>query len=259
MDENESIEKKFRESCFTLSEEDIRKFDQEDNGPINNVMANISAECYGCRLYDDSHGLDVKMFYIAKPDRLKGDIICLKVNDPDYFLLLFKFCHLLAVDYKEVDAIDAFNTFQSKMRGFLEKLGFFTVSSLELKQFEGKSVTMMGFSKRGPIKVKFIDKVEFYRDYFDNTYKLDASPGKEYVYLMINTDSSLIKIGYSIKPGYREKTLHSQEPTVHLIALWEASKQREKELHLKYKEKRVRGEWFRLNMSDLYELEEFMK
>ena len=119
-------------------------------------------------------------------------------------------------------------------------------------------MTFMGNTKRGIIHVRFIDKVEYYREYFNNTYQIMIIEGKQYVYLMINTETSLIKIGFSIKPGYSEKTLHSQEPSVHLIAYWESSRKTEKELHLKYKSKRMRGEWFRLNMKELYELEAYM-
>lgn len=260
MEELNQLEKRFNSICFTLSESDILEFDKQDNGPINNVMVGIANECLGCQLYDDVHGLDVKMFYITNSGNLKGDIICLPVRDPDYFTLLFKFCHLLAVEYREVDAIDAFNTFQTKLRGFLEKRDFFTVTDTDLKPFKGKSMTFMGNTKRGIIYVRFIDKVKYYREYFNNTYqlKLNITERKEYVYLMINTETSLIKIGFSINPSYREKTLHSQEPTIHLIACWQSSRKTEKELHLKYKSKRVRGEWFRLNMSDLYELEAYM-
>ena len=53
-------------------------------------------------------------------------------------------------------------------------------------------------------------------------------------------------------------TLHSKEPAIFLIACWESNKEREKELHNIYKQKRVRGEWFRLNMHDLQSLEKTM-
>jgi hypothetical protein len=258
MKDNAELNNRFYKACFTLSEEDILKFDKQDNGPINNVIANINKECFGVCLFESVGEYEVEMFYIAKPDKIKGEIICLKLNDPDYFPLLFKFCHLLSVTYNKVDAINAFNTFQSKLRGYLEKLGYHTVTTLELKQFNGQSVTMMSTSPKGIKKIDLIDKVEYYRDYFNESYKIPIIKGKPYVYLMVNTDTSLIKIGFSVNPGYRERTLHSQEPSIHLIACWEGSERKEKELHLKYRDKRVRGEWFRLNFADLYELDSFM-
>lgn len=75
---------------------------------------------------------------------------------------------------------------------------------------------------------------------------------------MVNTDTALIKIGKSNNPRYRERTLHSQEPVVHLIAVWCCDPKIEKELHTKFATKRVRGEWFRLQISDLTEIEKHM-
>lgn len=85
--------------------------------PINNVISGINKHCYGVRLYDDKYDLTVEMFYINNQINLKGDIIRIDLNDENYFELLFRFCNLLTNDYK-VDTINAFNTFQIKLRAF---------------------------------------------------------------------------------------------------------------------------------------------
>lgn len=199
------------------------------------------------------------MFYINHDNELKGDIICLDLDDTDYFEFLLRFCNLLAKDYNEVDAVDAFNMFQNAVRSFLEKEGFFTTTSFELKKYRGKDAVLISSSPKGIKNIAMIDRVELYRDFFNNNYEITTISDKEYVYLMVNDDTALIKIGTSKKPGYREKTLHSQEPSIHLIALWCCSKEIEKELHKKYSHKRIRGEWFRLLLQDLIDIEEFMK
>lgn len=254
----QSINRKLNKCCFTLSKEDIYELDKADNGPINNVIAGITKHCYGVRLYDDKYGLTVEVFYVNNDITLKGDIIQIDLNNEDYFQLLFRFCVLLSNDYIEVDTIDAFNTFQTKLRGFLGKSGFFTTTSQELKQFEGKSAVITASSQRGIFNLDFIDKVDFLRDFFSNNFDSKIELTGEYVYLMVNTDTSLIKIGTSKNPKYREKTLHSQEPKVHLIAKWKCPKELEKKLHQTYKQKRIRGEWFRLNLNDLKEIETLM-
>jgi len=76
---------------------------------------------------------------------------------------------------------------------------------------------------------------------------------------MVNKETSLIKIGFSKDPFYREKTLQSREPEIHRIAYWKAPRYIEAELHKKYKEKRIRGEYFRLNIKDLHEINRFME
>jgi len=259
MNDVDDLLEKFNKCCFTLSEKDILKLDKEDNGPINNVISRISNHCFVVKLYDDEYGLTVEMFYINNLNGLKGDVINLNVNDQDYYLLLLQFCALLSDSYTNVDALDAFNTFQTKLRGFLEKSGFFTTTNLELKKFEGKGAVMMGTSPRGIIKVDFIDKPQYYHDFFNNNYISETVEGNDYVYLMLNNDTSLIKIGTSKKPKYRERTLHSQEPAIHIIAKWCCGKEVEKKLHNKFDHKRVRGEWFRLSLKELIDIEEFMK
>lgn len=258
MTETDLADQKFYKCCFTLSKEDIRKLDEADNGPINNVIAGIARHCYGVRLYDDEHGLAADMFYINGVKQLKGDIITLDLRDSDYYGLLLRFCALLSDDYTDVNAVNAFNTFQQKLRGFLEKRGFFTTTSQELKPFQGKGAVMISLADRGIFKLDVIDKKEFYRDFFNNICAQEIEKDKNYIYLMLNTDTSLIKIGKSNNPRYRERTLHSQEPSVHLIALWLCDQEVEKLLHAKFKAKRVRGEWFRLTIRELTELEKFM-
>ena len=258
MTDTDLADKKFYECCFTLSKEDIHKLDEADNGPINNVIAGISRHCYGVRLYDDQHGLAADMFYINGIKQLKGDIIHLNLKDSHYYELLLRFCALLSEDYADVDAVDAFNTFQQKLRSFLEKRGFFTATSQELKPFKGKNAVMISLAQRGIFTLDVIDKKEFYQNFFNNISEQKIEIGKDYVYLMVNTDTSLIKIGKSNNPRYRERTLHSQEPGIHLIALWCCGQEVEKQLHDKFSAKRIRGEWFRLSIKDLTELEKFM-
>lgn len=247
---------RFGDVCFTLSRKDIFELNEEDNGGINNVITGINKNCFGVKLFDDEPALHVHMYFINNEYELKGDIICLDLDDPEYFTLLFRFCLMIADDYKNIDAINALNILQTRLRSFLEKKGFFTATTLELKMFEGKSA--VAASSRPMKVVRLIDKVDFYRELFENNYKLEAEKDKEYVYLMVNEDTSLIKIGTSKKPHFREKTLQSQEPTIFIIALWCCDKILERQLHAKYSKNRVRGEWFRLKLRDLEDIGAFM-
>jgi hypothetical protein len=72
--------------------------------------------------------------------------------------------------------------------------------------------------------------------------KKQVKPKK--TYLIKNLKNGFYKIGYSNNPTRREKTLQSEEPTIKMVKVWD--KFIEKELHHKYKEQRIRGEWFRL-------------
>lgn len=74
-------------------------------------------------------------------------------------------------------------------------------------------------------------------------------PHKPKTYLMRDENTGKTKIGRSINPRAREKTLLSDAPVITLFAVCESNV--EKELHAKYAVKRVRGEWFDLTEADI--------
>ena len=63
-------------------------------------------------------------------------------------------------------------------------------------------------------------------------------------YLIKESNTSYYKIGKSNNPEHREKTLQREMPNIKTVKVWEEDI--EKELHHKYAEHRVRGEWFKL-------------
>lgn len=68
-------------------------------------------------------------------------------------------------------------------------------------------------------------------------------------YLMNDENTGFYKIGKSKNPKYRESTLQSEKPTINLIHV--IKQDIERELHNKFSDKRIRGEWFRLNDEDV--------
>jgi hypothetical protein len=68
-----------------------------------------------------------------------------------------------------------------------------------------------------------------------------------YVYLMKDKANGLYKIGKSIDPKHRERTLQSEKPSIHMVfSAQERDDFNEKSLHRRYAEHRKRGEWFSL-------------
>ena len=65
------------------------------------------------------------------------------------------------------------------------------------------------------------------------------------LYLMRHSNG-LTKIGRSVQPKAREKTLQAEDPRLEMILCVEGQGHREKTLHRIFDELRVRGEWFRL-------------
>jgi hypothetical protein len=74
---------------------------------------------------------------------------------------------------------------------------------------------------------------------------------KTNVYIMIDYNTKFYKIGKSINPLQREKTLQSEKPTIKLIHSFKAYDYDERMLHDKFKDKRIRGEWFNLDQDDI--------
>jgi len=72
---------------------------------------------------------------------------------------------------------------------------------------------------------------------------------KSKTYIMKDSNTGLYKIGKSINPKYREKTLQCEKPTISMIKIFESDI--EKHLHENYSKHRVRGEWFDLNAIQL--------
>jgi len=78
------------------------------------------------------------------------------------------------------------------------------------------------------------------------------------VYVMIDKNTGYYKIGRSLKPKFRERTLQSEKPTIELLFSNDAKIKNEKDLHNMFLEKRIRGEWFNLNGSDLIKIKEYL-
>lgn len=77
-----------------------------------------------------------------------------------------------------------------------------------------------------------------------------------YVYLMKDLNNSYHKIGISNNPTYREKTLQSEKPSIELIAskkypIRKIAEAFEKSLHQTFSNKNIRGEWFKLDESEV--------
>lgn len=80
-----------------------------------------------------------------------------------------------------------------------------------------------------------------------------------YIYVMIDKNTGYYKIGRSVNPKHRERTLQSEKPTIEMLFNYKAIISHEKELHNMFKDKRIRGEWFDLSGSDIIEIKEFFK
>ena len=232
MNEQVKIREEFSELCFSLDEHVI--VDMSENNlevGLNNVIVGLNDECFGLILNNDPNNISYQLFYVNGKNGLSGFLLKINLDNPSRDGLVFIFANHLTRNYPKLDLIDTFNTFQLHTRSMLEKEGYFTVSSLEMNEFNGMDATIIANGVRGISLIPLIDKAQFIQEYFGNSHMKQQVDNENYVYLMLNKRNGFIKIGTSIMPGYRERTLQSQEPEVILLALWTAPRETEKELH----------------------------
>jgi len=75
---------------------------------------------------------------------------------------------------------------------------------------------------------------------------------------MFNTKNGLVKIGRSINPSHREKTLQGEDPKTFILNAWKADISIEKKLQQRFDDRRIRGEWFDLTIKNILEIKDFM-
>ena len=256
-----SIDSYFDEHCFQLDRETIYEMNKQDSGAINNVIAFLEPHCYGIQVYDEID-FGYMIFYINNEDGLKGLglELSLKMDLDIRTLYTIEFSKLLAYNYLQIDIVETFNTFQNQARTTFEKLDFYTIGNEFLSYLEGRSLSVVVAGKRGILKFPTMEKIELYRWFFNENQDFvyaDNSKIKK-IYLLLDSINNLIKIGQSYYPNLREKTLQGISPKWDLITAWIAPVSEELALHKMFQEKRVRGEWFNLNFSDLRKIKEYM-
>lgn len=80
------------------------------------------------------------------------------------------------------------------------------------------------------------------------------------VYLMHDEPTGFFKIGRSLTPIQREKTLLAQAPAITLRSYWQqCTDATEKYMHDRFAEFRQRGEWFELEVKHLVKLYWFLR
>jgi|GEM_PF-4190555 len=98
--------------------------------------------------------------------------------------------------------------------------------------------------------------LSLYRDEMARFYGVEPKCKKSFeftrIYIAFDEHTGLYKIGRSMEPERREKTLMSEKPTIrHIYVSDMVPFKTESELHRKFKHKRGRGEWFNLDQEDI--------
>jgi len=258
------IQTYFDQNYFILNEEAIYSINEQDSGAITNVIRNLEEHCYGVLIYDDKEFIEYLIFYIDNSCGLQGLslMLSLKLDTNTRTAYTIEFCKLICDKFPNIDIVDAFNTIQSQTRTLFEKLNYFTISNELDKVVDNKEAVLLAPpGVKGVIYFPVMNKLELYNWFFSKDVEFEIDTNNERikkVYLLLDPDNNLIKIGQSFYPSLREKTLQGVSPKWDLIAKWIAPIEEEKYLHNLFSNKRVRGEWFDLNFNDLRKIKEYM-
>ena len=253
MKSQEQIRALFEEHYYFVNRDTIIDLNERTgDGGLNNVVINLNKECFSILLPTEKNEECYNLFYASNDKGLEGHILELTIAHQERDNLTFLFAEQLAHLYDHLDILDTFNTFQTLTRSYIEKLGFYTINPEELKRYDDPNPLMLISHTRGVIKVPIFDKAEFYTTFFNHKNSRTLKDGEKYIYIMLNKRNNLFKIGSTKSPSYREKTLQAQEPEIEIVAFWCAPVKVEKDLHKKHTGKRLRGEWFNLNTTDLH-------
>ncbi len=93
--------------------------------------------------------------------------------------------------------------------------------------------------------VERLDNLRSHRIYYEEKTTPKKEVKEKQCYIMKDENTGYYKIGNSINPKKRERTLQAEKPTIKLIKVFKEN--HEKELHDNYSNYRVRGEWFKLS------------
>jgi hypothetical protein len=93
----------------------------------------------------------------------------------------------------------------------------------------------------------------------DNLGGVRRSKNITNIYIMQDQTNGYYKIGRSINPLKRERTLQSEKPTINLLYTIKSYQEEEVKLHNKYANYRIRGEWFNLNDEQIEEIKSYLE
>ena len=262
---NQNILKLLESRLSQMTEQNILDLNKSHHSDLNNVVTGICKECFETVVWDDTKK-DVEFFHIyvtlTNDRKLEGWILKQNLNLKYRNELTNYFVSFITKEYKLDDPAGVFNVYQHQARSLFERLGYFTIDNKDVEQLKGRRFDMMlpaGY--KGVVFVPFaVTKKPQIETSQKNTSKQKVDTVQtNFVYVMHNTKNGYYKIGKSITPEYREKTLQAEEPDIVLLEKWEAASHIEITLQRKFKHKRKRGEWFNLTDDDLIEIRKFME
>ena len=161
----QNIDEIFQTVYSPLDEPAILHLNKQSPGDLNNVVVGLEKQCFGLMCMDDTDKIIYRLFYVNGQTELQSDIIELTIDNPNRDYLVFYFSQFLEHNYKGLDTINTYNTFQRQTRTLLEQIGYLTISPTEFTKYGDPNPMIMAKGVKGIINVPLIDKREFYKSF----------------------------------------------------------------------------------------------
>lgn len=257
MSKEEEIKKYVEENAYLLDEDTILKWNCEPMNTLtlNNVIIGIEPHCFSMFMNENKENT-YNIYYVNNTKSLTGMLLEVQLEYKYRNEAIFIFSSEISSKYgSDTTLIEIFNTFQHFFKSIFESQGYFTYND-EFDEYTNPILILKG--KKGAIQVPFYSMKKEFKKIFEMDIEIVKLIEGNKIYLMYNDTNGLVKIGRSINPSTREKTLQGEAPKTEIIALWNAPIQAEKKLHQMFENKRLRGEWFNLDLADLLKIKDYM-
>lgn len=252
-----------------LEYEDVMRLQKTQKSvDLNNVIDGFESEFYTIAIYEEDNLDEYDFIYITNHNGIKGFALKSGRKIVDRDINTMRFSKIIEDEFPNKNSLFVFNTFQSQLEKVYECYGIICLPKNIATSGGSLSVLFPGNTKNAVDYIMKADVLEIYKSFFErvnNENKAKDINDLPKVYLMYDQRNGCVKIGETKnklnirRKGVSEPTLRAENPMIELIAAWEATKQLEKKLHLKYDSKRKRGEWFELVTEDLQTINELTK
>lgn len=248
----ENIElNEFYDLIYDLTDEEIRAYSKKIID-VGAVMRGSHKKCF----FMIPDGLLINLFYIGEEEEIKGFQLQFEFKQEDCNDIILFFSWFIAGEFRGENAIFLYNGYIDLLSKYLESIGYSVITKSDLLALEKKFDEGSLFAANG-VFLRDLKEIDFYRDLFKFNYSsFSVESEKQYVYLIFNQKNGYFKIGFSKNPLKREKTLQAEEPEIALLKIWKKDMAFEKSLHKRYFKQKVRGECFKLTLTELWELRE---
>ncbi len=239
-----------KQHCYPLSGTAIMELNKKGTTILNPFLTEEKTAYYGIEIYKYNK---YRLFYVNKENQLS--CLCLDLSSRQSVekrtTLTLEFCKIIAKYYKQVNFLEAFNSFQLRCCLEFRKYGFVTTTE-DFNSYSLNLTYRQSYQKKKTLVFPTIDILTFYRWYFDINESLSINTTyTSVVYLLFCCKTQLIKICESTASRFNKNQILELNPNCDIIAYWKAPSYEEEKLTHIFSNKEQANSWYHFSFDDL--------